>query len=285
MTQTALQIAPSSEAGLSIALNSMQDAIYAAAERNLDAALSFSPAEAGLTQLERTAIIEIEALKLTNGIDLSALLIRGRILKRIRENNLMNVHPEHYTTLAEMAKAQGISSAELSYTDTLCNVIFPFLEANNISVAETWHEIGKSKFCEIAPIMASVITGQLPGRGATRDAVLSVLSEEAGEEVTAEGNTINIEEAIRTNAVSNLVQIGGEMPVREMRRRLRPNGTADIPTIIIHQGAMYYGLVAMDEDQKTMFYRMNERHINDTLIEATAENAAQVDLIRRMIGA
>jgi len=113
MDNSLVIIAPSSDTNLALALNGIQATIYQAAERNLDAALAGSPSPTRLTMLERSAIIEIEALKLTNGIDLAALLIRGRILRKIREQNLLNVHPEHFSTLAEMASAQGISSAEL----------------------------------------------------------------------------------------------------------------------------------------------------------------------------
>ena len=284
MPNRSIQIAPSSETGLAATLNSLQESIYAAAERNLRASLVGSPANYTPTTLERAAIIEIEALKLTNGIDLAALLIRGRILKKIREQNLMNVHPEHYTTLAEMASAQGISSAEMSNTDTLCNVIFPYLEENGISVAEMWHEVGKAKFFELVPVLSAVITGQLPGRGATREAVLAVLNDQGGE-VSGDGNSVSVSDAVRGNAVSRLLQIGSTLPVREMRRQLRPEGTADIPMVIVRDGDMYYGVMAMDEDQRTMFHRINGTHINETTVSSSPEIQPQVDLIRRMIGA
>src|SRR5512141_2736311 len=133
MTNTALQTSsPSSETGLSRTLNGLEEAVYAAANRNLEAVIATSPADTGMTMLERAAIVEVEALKLTNGIDLTALLLRGRILAKIRTQNLLNVHPEHYVSLADMASANalGISSTELSNTDALCNVIFPYLVSN-----------------------------------------------------------------------------------------------------------------------------------------------------------
>ena len=64
MTNNQITIQPSYEAGLSVELNGLQNSIYAAAERNLNASLAGDPtAGASLTQLERTALIEVEALK------------------------------------------------------------------------------------------------------------------------------------------------------------------------------------------------------------------------------
>jgi hypothetical protein len=277
-------ISPSSETGLATTLNGLEEAVYAAANRNLDAALASSPADTGLTQLERTAIVEVEALKLTNGIDLTALLLRGRILAKIRNQNLLNVHPEHYVSLADMANANalGISSTELSNTDALCNIIFPYLENNGFSVTEVWHDIGKSKFFELVPILSAVITGEMPGRGETREAVLNILQGHGGE-VSDDGN-VEVTEAVRNNAVADLIEMGS-LPVREMRRQLRPRGTADIPAVILQQGDMYYAAMQMTEDQLVMFRRLTHEHLNETIIPENPEIEPQVTSIRRMIGA
>jgi hypothetical protein len=242
--QNALAIIhPSSDVILSDALNGLQQQLYEAAERDMAETISQSPAPIHLTQLEHMAIIEIEALKLVSGLDLAAILLRGRILSKIREQNFLNVHPEHYSTLAEMANCQGISSTELSNVETCCSVIFPYMEENGLNVSRIWHDIGKAKFFELVPVLSAVITGTMPGRGATRDAVEAILN--GSTEALGNAST----EDVRAHAVDRLIEIGSTLPTREMRRQLRPDGTADIPAVFIRSGDATYAVLSMDADQ------------------------------------
>jgi hypothetical protein len=281
------QIVLSSEAGLATALSSLEASIYAAAARNLEAAIAASPVPVELTVLERTSVLEVEALKLTNSIDYAALRIRGRIIHRLREQNLATVHPEHYARVEDAARDVGISSTEVSYIEQLCGTIFPWMEANGMNVSEVWHDVGKAKFFDMAPILAAVISGTLPGRGSTREAVLDILNEQSfdAEAPVVDGNTISISDAVRNNAVNRLIEIGSTLPSREARRTLRPSATPDITTILIRQGEMYYGLMEMDEDQKNMFMRLNNQHINESVVDARPELEPQIGMIRTMLGA
>jgi hypothetical protein len=286
---TAITIAPSSEAGLAANLNSIETNIYQAARRNLQQSIDEAAAQGqmiSLTNLEQEAIVQVEALKLVGGLDLAALLTRGRILARIREQNLLNIHPEHYTTLAQMAAAQGISSTELSNTETLTSIVFPYLEANGISVTETWHNIGKSKFFELVPVMSAIISGHVPARGTTHDAV-EALQTQARQALHIDGRRTPTEEEvgqIRAHAVSHLIELGSTIPVMELRRHIRPDGTTDLPTVIIHDGNDYLILQRADEDQIRMWHRLNDAHAAIEQGIADSSNSRTVAQLRRLLG-
>ena len=59
-------------------------------------------------------MVATEKLRLVNGMDLAAIMLRGKILKDIEDQALHTVHPNHYDTLTALAEEQGISISELS---------------------------------------------------------------------------------------------------------------------------------------------------------------------------
>jgi hypothetical protein len=276
----AITVAPSTETGLATNLLGLESSIYAAAKRNLDTALEEQDGNMPTT-LERTAIIEVEALKLVGGLDLAAILLRGKILAKIRTQNLLNIHPGHYDTQAQMAVDQGISAAELSYIQTLYDIVFPWLEENGMSVATIWHEIGKSKFFELTPIMSAVISGEMPGRGTTLDAVMA-LTADATTALTVDG-VAPTEDDVRSRVMNRLIEIGSTLPVMEVRRAVRPTHTPDINATIVHQGEQFYLVAQMTEDQRVMFRRLSGTHVD--FVEVNGDTIPnEVGVLRRMIG-
>src|SRR5690242_12732595 len=120
--QLAIQTADSEY--LSLALNNITGTLFEAAERNINSAIGDG---AGYTALERRAMVAAEALRLTHGFDLTAIITRGQIIQQIEREGLTSVHPNGYADLTALAREQGISVSELSDTRALHEVIFPYI--------------------------------------------------------------------------------------------------------------------------------------------------------------
>ena len=281
-TSTAI-IVPSSERGLATALTGLEGQLRNAAQRNIDAATEGQ----GYTQLEKQAMVTIEALRLTNGIDLAAVLLRGSFIRQIRELNLARVHPGNYATLEAMAVDQNISVSELSDTIVLCDVIFPYIEDSlDLRISDVWDQIGKSGFRELAPVLKALITGTVPPHGSVAAAVTQALENAAAGLAISDPDGFHSPADIASQAVADIVELGRTVPVREIRRHLRPNGTADISTIFIRNGEEgdIYSVMRMNQEQYNMVNRLIGTHLNPTIREASDEEVSQyAPGLRRML--
>lgn len=123
-------IIPSSSMQLSTALLGIENSLLRAAEANV--ALMGDD----FTDAEREAMTTIEELKLINGMDLAAVLLRGKLLQRIEERGMWSYHPARYGSLQEMARDQGISVSNLSNIRDLNLVIFPWMAQQGMSIPE-----------------------------------------------------------------------------------------------------------------------------------------------------
>ena len=126
---TAIEVRVSENVGLSRTLLGLEASMERAARENLNAALSQAGTSLdSYTGTEPLAIIATEKLRLVNGLDLAAIMLRGRLLHEIEDGALFTVHPMHYTTLEQMAQEQGISLSELSDIRGMYDVVFPYIE-------------------------------------------------------------------------------------------------------------------------------------------------------------
>lgn len=94
---------PSQNTQLSTAFMGLRQQLHAAAEANV------ALAGDGFTAAEKEAMIAVEELKLINGVDLAALLLRYDKIRDIRDRALWTSHPEGFATLEQMARSCGIS--------------------------------------------------------------------------------------------------------------------------------------------------------------------------------
>lgn len=262
-------IIPSTSAPLSRALEGLHASLISAAETSVTETLEASgQSVSAYTSLERRAMIKIEALKLVNGLDLAAIIERGRLLHEIEEEGLVGVHPGHYSTLEEMARDQGISISELSDVRALVDIIFPWIEEHlEISVAQLWASIGKSGFRQLTPVLRGLITGDETGARSTRESVTMILDSIAATAASQGEENLPAEE-ITQRAVQYVLDVGINSPTREITRRLRPNHTPDIATLFIQDGETTYTLMKMNSDQRTMFLRLANNHLNASLVDA-----------------
>ena len=264
MSNAVIPYQPSMNVGLSRGILSLESQIEAAARANVLAIVQASPDEYTETMIYAMTIVE--QLKQVNGLDLAAVLYRGKYLKMIREQNLLSLHPGQYTTLQEMAREQGISYSELSRTDCLVNVIFPWVEEHlNVPVAQLWESIGKSNFSELLPVLNSIITGELPTHGETRGSTERVLGEvrqameDAGEHPT--------EDEVRYRAVTQLLLDGELLTNHELRARIRPDPTPNIPCAAYRNNGHIMAAMRLTDQQWTMLQRLVGRHADISLYD------------------
>ena len=152
-------IAPSTDLSLSTTFMGLQNAIEATAQRNVDQAT----AGESYTAIERRSMLICEELHLVNGMDLAAVVLRGNLIRQIRDEALYSVHPEGFQNIEQMAASIGISQSELSNIIDLTDTIFPYLtETLHMNIALVWEDIGKSNMREMVPVLKGIITGQDP---------------------------------------------------------------------------------------------------------------------------
>jgi hypothetical protein len=243
-----LAIRPSQNSDLSSGLLGIENYLRRAAEANVAAAGD------DFTEAEKHAMLVVEELKLVNGMDLAAVLLRGKLLQEIEDNSLWTVHPGQYTTLQEMARQQGISLTELSQIRILYNIIFPYIEGTlHLSVPALWEEIGKSNFCDIVPILRGIITGEATGSAAVSAAVNRTLDDTAATARSA-GEELGDDE-LRATAVHNLLTAGGQMTNAELRNHIRPTRTPAIEPTIVEVDGHQILITELTPDQRTMIAR------------------------------
>jgi hypothetical protein len=238
---------PSSNTALSVSLMGIRTALHNAALVNV------AQAGDGFTEAEKVAMTTIEELKLVNGMDLAAMLLRYELICTIRNQSLWSVHPGQYQSFEDMARQQGISISELSNIMDLCGTIFPFLETElGISVAVIWDRIGKSNFRELVPILKSIITGEASDTQSTRGSVEQIMNDVAATAAAA-GQTLTEEEE-RNQAINNILEVG-TLTNREMRQRIRHDRTASIQSTIVNSNGRRILLAELNEEQFTLIQR------------------------------
>jgi hypothetical protein len=282
---TIIQYQPASSPVLSSALTSLEQSLQAAARANVEAVLAASP-DNDYTVTEIEAMTLIEQLKQVNGLDLAAVLLRGKYLRQIEASNAIANHPGGYTNLQEMARDQGISVAELSQTLALVNIVFPYVtETLGMNVYTLWEQIGKSNFRELVPALVSIITGEDSNSASVRGSVAAITAEvleDAGVEEMPE-------DELRQRTVDQLLTDGAHLTNRQLRERIRPERTQVIEATLIGHNGTRVLVCSLDEDQILNLQRRMGgamRQVNVTLPENPRQRqleAARIPQIRQLL--
>lgn len=269
---------------MTVALTGLKASLATAAQANYDAL-----GDDTYTETERMAMLKIEELRLVNGLDLAAVLLRAEFLQEIENNNLITRHPAGYTTLGEMAQDQGISLAELSQTLDLANHIFPYVqETLGIGIPQLWEEIGKSNMRELVPVLKRIITGE-EARGTVEDAAVLFLEDVTATFAAADDLRAEDEDAVAQEAVEQLLLHGATLTNRRLRQQIRPERTPIIPVTTITDNDDVIILAQMDADQWTMFMRKMGTSVDPLPfvaprnIAARQREALQIPVLRRIV--
>lgn len=278
---------PSENRGLAATLNSLESQLQRAAEQNVR-----EQAGEGYTQVEMRAMVTVEQLKLVNGLDLAAILLRGRLIRQIEEEALWTVHPGRYTTFDQMAREQGISASELSNVKDLCFVIFPYFEeVLGVPVARVFESIGKSNMRELVPVLKAIITGQPSASQSVNRSVdrimddIVVTERAAGNEVGDDDETQN---RLRRTAVEQLIE-AGQLTNTQLRARIRPERTAALEPYVVNRGARRLVLMEVDEDQYTLLNRRLNGYMDVVTVDLPQDptqrqrEAVRIPVIREVL--
>lgn len=286
---TALQIRVSENAGLSTALMNLEGSLEAAARQNLNHVLTENGTNLdNFTGTEQLAMVATEKLRLINGMDLAAIMLRGKLINQIETQALHTIHPNHYETLEALAEDQGISISELSDIRMMTQVVFPYIESTlGIPVAQIWETIGKTKFRTLVPVLRAIITGEEPGRGSARDNYRRIMEEtEAGLEQQNPGLTVDAR-SIRRQAVEDLLVAGQQMPTRELQNHIRDGAVtpALIPTIVVGPDGRKYMIAEVNDDQLLVVQRKMGAHLAapDTITLPQDQRRRQTEAFRHPI--
>lgn len=275
-------IAPATDANLALSLRGLEQKLYQAADAQV------ALVEGNFTAVERMAMREGEALRMTNGIDLAVVLLRGSIISKIVTGNLASQHPNQYGSLREMAIDCGVSHSELSKTQNLVEIVFPRLVELGYSVPELWEKIGKSKFNELVPYFRVIMTGEASESDIVNDSV-----EQLRNDVAATAAVANVEmtaEDIDVQIIDNLVDDAINLPTRELRQSVRREQRDPMPITFISSPSSdtTFLIAELNPDQRSLFERQFGDYAdqqNFMLPEdpiAAALEAAQVPAIIRI---
>jgi hypothetical protein len=264
---------PADSRSLSLALNNLTQTIFRSAEENINVALEGSGD--AYTALERRAMIATEALRLTGGMDLAAIITRGDIIRQIETEGLAGVHPNGYADLTALAREQGISLSELSDTRGLCEVVFPYItDVLGQPLAEVWTTVGKSAMRELLPALRSLITGTDADHQSVRTAVETMLNNAAAA-LIADGVIVQgaMDEetvaTVRRQAVESLLTAGATLPTRELRRTVRPTRTPPVDAATLQTGDNeWFAVIKItSREQYDLIMRQLGNHANNMLLD------------------
>jgi hypothetical protein len=261
MTDHIVAYQPAQNLALASALISLEEHFERAAQQNLELVLQGG---GDYTDTEKRSMVKIEQLKLVNGMDLAALLLRGKLLAEIRDMGWWSIHPNGYPTLEAMANEIGITTSELKDIETLTTVIFPYLENTvGIQVAQIWEEIGKSNFRELCPVLNAIITGEQSPSPRVNETVGRVLDDVAATAQAAGQELAGGE--LQQTAVQNLLEVG-RLSNREMRHHIRPERTPVIEAISLQNNGTRLLIAQLTEEQEQMLNRKMGASIETRLI-------------------
>jgi len=264
MPSSQLAISPSTNSELSDVLRDLHSSLEQAAAN----AINQETDGQQWTALEKRAMVKVRVLQLLNGFDLATILERGQTLHEIDQEGLVGVFPGNYHSLEEIAADVGISTAELSDTRALCDIIFPWLEANSGKpVAEWWDQVGKSKFREMVPVLRALITGAATtDRASVAEAVRNIL-DNVQATASAAGQDQLSQDELRYQGILNVLE-AGHLPVLEMRRVIHPNHTPDIAGVRFTRDGVNYIVLKTSPDQEVMFTRLMGTHTSIVTVPA-----------------
>jgi hypothetical protein len=284
--QTALAtFVPSTNTDITTAMNGLSTTFNTVAHGNVMRAIEASGDAADYTEIEIRAMTAVEELKLIGGMDLAAILMRGKLLKKIEEEALFSLHPGRYGTLELMAREQGISLSELSNVRDLCETIFPFMtEELGMDVPTVFERIGKGNMRELVPVLKAIITGNVSPR--MRDAVNAQLDDVAATvraEASADGTEPDLSvENLRRHAASNLLNAGEVMTNSALRETIRPTRTPEPQSVLITSGDHKYLISELNDDQLLAFRRKVGAWMDPINIELPTDPAARRNTAARV---
>jgi len=234
-------------------------------------------------------MVTIEQLKLINGMDLAAVLMRGKLINEIEDRGMWATHPGGYASVQEMAQDQGISMSELSNVRTLCDVIFPYMETTlGMNVADVWERIGKSNFRDLAAVLKCLITGDENARASVTQTAERLLDEVHATYRSQHPDEELDDDAARAVAVRGLLEGSEGLTNREIRQRIRPERTASIPMTFVKTNGRIFVVSEIDGDQEVLLQNRLHGYIDPMVVNISTDpqmrtiQAARVREIREI---
>jgi hypothetical protein len=273
-------------ANMSLALGGLTQQLFQFAAENINSAISDAD---GWSDLEKRAMIAAEALRLTKGFDLTAIITRGQIIQQIEHEGLVSVHPNGFADLTALAREQGISVSVLSDTRALCEHIFPYITSVlGRTVVEVWDAIGLSNMRELVPALRSLITGEDAAHGSVRTAVETLLNNAAVELVAggAAQDELTTED-VQRRAIEGLLEAGATLPNRELRRTVRPTRTPEMNAATLQTAdEEWFAVVKItSRDQYDLLMRQFGTHVNNMQLNGRSRQAETlINTIRTLFG-
>jgi len=272
---------------LAVALTGLSEQI----KRATEAAFAQSADWDEYSETEKRSMVLIGALKNVNGVDLMALELRFSYLQEIERTNALTAHPEHYSTLGEMAAQQGISVAELSKIKDLCGIVFPYIQDTlGLNVAQLWENTGKSKMFEILPVLKCLITGEPSETGTVNSSVDRFIEDATATDLAAgidvvEDDALVVNDrqisrrGIRQQIVEGLLQDAEQMPTRELRERARPDRTPSIQALVINRAGRKVVVTDMDPGQFEMLTRRLSGHMDVQQVDLPEDRRMRQEIL------
>jgi hypothetical protein len=263
---------------MSNSLIGLNEQFERAARQNVQQYLSEVGDTAAFTNTEKHAMVKLEQLKLIGDLTLAEILLRGQVIAEIESHGLWNTHPMGFGSMEEAAEAQGISQSEYSNIRDLCETIFPYLANNGYNIADLWESIGKSKFRELIPLLKRAITGE-ESRSERVEQIFDNEMNDIFATARATGEHIT-EETARGVLIDQLVE-AGQLPVRELRQRIRPERTPSMAAYRLpYRNNRSVYIVVADADQQELLNRRLQGYIDTTPV--TEEEVRRSPMFREL---
>lgn len=212
---------------------------------------------------EKIAEAAFEALRRTNEIETTTLIVRGLIIRKIRRHNLWSYLPNSYNTIEDAIEAEtGLSRTQQSIAENLAEVVVPYLQQKYDNPMEILGQIPRSNIAEVMPVLRTLLTGE----------------KSKSERVNRKARELAQEFGDPLAAADFVLETASQLPTAELRSMLRGE-TEPIQAIVYTRDEQTYLLARLTPDQVEALYRLSLFSITP-LVDVDPQ---QIKIVRELI--
>jgi hypothetical protein len=244
------------------------------ARKNLEA-----PFKTGsYTGPQKMAMLAFEKLRLTSGIELTTMLLRGKFLETIEKHHLYAEMPgnEGGDMEAAVEDYANLSRTQQSVIMNLYRIVLPYIQDElGRDINEFWESSKKSNLYDALPFLRAVITGERSKSKKVNDVVekLHIEFMQAGyKDLDARKRAI-VEHILDQTTLTN----------DEMTKVLQGGEEELFNAIVLRRNGTAYLIMELDHDQLERMQRKLQDKADWTYIDLNKENPTRLPIIKSIL--
>lgn len=227
---------------------------------------------------QKMAMLMFEKLRLTSGIELATMLLRGKFLDVIEKRHLYSEMPgtEGSDMEAAIEEYANLSRTQQSVISNLYKIVFPFVQDElGRNIEEFWESSKKSNLYDALPYLRMVITGE-PSKS---KAVVATI-----EKLNREFERAGFKDfALRRRAIVEHILDQTTLTNDEMTKSLQSIEEELFQAIVLHRNGTSYLIMKLDHDQLNRIQKKLQNKADWTFINLVQEQAIRIPVMKEIL--